>query len=153
MSPIDSRTLVAFVTGAGLMLAGGLAGAAVAGQAQPSEAPSPAKVQAIASSAPAAPLLITSACANKKTGVVTVKAKKHKKCTKAEKAVRFATPAKSVLGSDGSLTLTKGMRITSANGQYVLVVNDLGVGLQGPGGTVLVDAFRVTSKQSRRETP
>jgi hypothetical protein len=100
----------------------------------------------------AAPPLVVAACANKKTGVVTIKAKKHKTCSKAETAIAFAASGTGpagpagpsgpsgalLLNPDGSLTLQDGARFTSANGLYQLVVTDSGVGMKGPGGEISI---------------
>jgi hypothetical protein len=149
----ETRTMVSFTAGAGVAVVCLVAGASFAQQPAARPPDPPARVASVATAAGAP--LITSACADKKTGAVTVIGKKHKKCTKAEKAIRFATPATpttSILGSDGSLTLNGKVRLTSPNGQYVLVVTDSGVGLKGPGGTLIIDPFEVKTEQAR-QTP
>jgi hypothetical protein len=150
MRVVDSRTLVGFTVGAGVAVACTVAGASFGQQPTARVVEPPAKALAAAT---AAPPVITAACADKKTGTVTVIGKKHKKCTKAEKAIRFATPAApatSILGSDGSLRLKGEVQMTSPNGLYVLVLTDSGLGLKGPGGTMTIDPFSVATAQSRK---
>jgi hypothetical protein len=154
MRIFDTRAIVGFTVGAGVAVACTVAGASFAQQpaARAPQAPAP---PAAAAAAPAPPL-ITAACADKKTGVVTIVGKKHKKCTKAEKAISFATqvsPTPSILGTDGSLTLQGKVQLTSPNGQYILVLTDNGLGLKGPGGTFTIDPFTVATKQSREAPP
>ena len=150
MRIVETRTLVAFVVGAGVAVACTVAGASFANQPAERAAAPPGKATAV-HAAVAAPL-ITAACADKKTGAVTIKGKKHKKCTGKEKAIRFATqvtPTGSILQSDGSLQLAKGAKLTSPNGLYTFVVTDEGVGLKGPGGTMTITPFAASVNTKR----
>jgi hypothetical protein len=157
MRIFDTRTLVGFGVGAAVAVLCTVAGASFAQEpAAPrtaAVAPPAASVARVASPAP----VIVAACANKKTGVVTIKAKKHKKCSKAETAIAFAAtgtgpagPAgapglsgAAILGSDGSLSLANGARFISSNGLYQLVVSDAGVGLKGPGGEISINGSTI----------
>lgn len=151
MRMFDARTIVGFTVGAGMAIACTVAGASFA---QPPTAR--AQESSVRMAAPAVAMatpLTTTACADKKTGAVTIVGKKHKKCTKAEKSIRFATqvtPTPSILGSDGSLKLAGKVQLTSPNGEYVLVLTDNGLGLKGPGGTIAIDPYAVVTEQTRK---
>jgi hypothetical protein len=158
MRILDNRALVGFGVGAGVAVLCTVAGASFAQQPSPAAAPEAASpvLPAVAAKASAPPLIVA-ACANKKTGVVTIKAKKHKTCTKAETAIAFAASGTGptgppgpagpsgalLLNADGSLTLQDGARFTSANGLYQLVVTDAGVGLKGPGGEISINGSTI----------
>lgn len=142
MSLLEARSVIAFTAGAGVAVACFAAGSSVAAPLPPAPEPTSASSAPVATEpvSRAAPL-VTAACADKRTGVIAIKATRHRRCTRQEKAVRFAPlPPDSVLAPDGSLTLVGNARITSTNGLYALVVSDTGVGFRGPGGQVFVDA-------------
>jgi hypothetical protein len=144
MGFVEPRTLTAFAAGGLVAAVSGTLGAAFA--AHPSEHAAGA-ARAAAASAPGLAAratttpLITKACANKKTGVVTVvgAGTQHTKCARTEKSVRFAG---SLLSSDGSL------RVTSPNKLYQIVVSNNGVGLRGPGGALTIDSFALKTFDS-----
>jgi hypothetical protein len=158
MGLIEARTVTAFVLGAGVALGGWAAGSASASEsARTAAAASAVQAAPAAPAAPAAlttavkPPLVVLACANKKTGVVTVRGAgtRHTRCLRTELPITFATPAKpfpaippSLLSKDGSL------RLKSPNGQYALVLTNTGVGLKGPGGALLIDPFGVKTFDS-----
>lgn len=159
MWTLEKRTIVAFATGVGVAVAGTMAGASFGSQPAPRAAPAPSTqaVGIVANAAPAARApLITSACANKKTGAIAIKTKAHKRCTRKEKAVRFAPvvkPTPSLLDSKGNLTLSSTVRLSSPNGRFTLVVTNDGLGLKGPGGTVIIDPFKVQTTNGAAKPP
>jgi len=164
MRIFDTRALVGFAVGAGVAVLCTVAGASFA-QQPAARAPAPPAKASAASSAAAGPL-VTAGCANKKTGAIAIIGSKHKSCTSKEKSVSFATPVPgphgpagpqgpaggggSILQPDGSLVLTGDMRITSKNGAYILVLGDDGVGLKGPGGSVAIDPFSLTTVNNEK---
>ena len=155
MRILDGRTMTGFAVGAGVAVVCTVAGASFAQQPFERAPRASAKASVVTAAAPAP--LVTAACADKKTGVITIIGSKHKSCTSKEKAVAFATSAtgpagppgpqgpsgSSILLPDGSLALTNGATFTSPNGLYQLVISDSGVGYKGPGGSVVIDGSAI----------
>ncbi len=143
-----TRTLAVLI--AGVSIAGGSwalgsasANSAAAAEAGTSSETTPVVLAAGAQTAlspqlaalKAAPV-VTKACANKKTGALSVKGAgtKNVRCSAKEKAVRFASASLSTKGT---------LRFTSSNGLYTFALTNTGVGMRGPGGSIIIDARRV----------
>lgn len=124
MALISGRTLAAAAMIGVVAGVSGVAGAAVAG-----------RTTADAGRAAKVPPLVLNACANKKSGAMSVigAGTKKKRCKRTETAVRFAP---TVLATDGSL------RLTSPDGRFKLALSNNGVGMRGPGGSWIVDNFK-----------
>lgn len=164
MPLLEPKSLVAFVAGGVVALGAWTMGvasvpgpSAAAPPLAPAVAPSPevaprevaSPVVASPDIAPRAATIpvVRRACADKRTGALFVigAGTAKKRCSSGQIRVAWPVPppptppTPSILEPDGSL------RLTSPNNQYLLVVNNDGVGIRGPGGAILID--RVSIKE------
>ena len=155
MGLFEARSLATFVAGGAVAIGAWTIGAAsVTGPSAGAPPPAAAiatPVQEVAV-VPSAVRLVRSACADKRTGQLYVigAGTNRKRCGSGQ--VRVAWPAPppptpSILEDDGSL------RLASPNGQFLLVVNDQGVGIRGPGGAILIDRTSVRQFDSAGREP
>jgi hypothetical protein len=164
MPLLEAKSVLAFVAGGAVALGAwtmGVASVSGPSAAAPPLAPAVAASPVVASPASASPAvvpaattpkLVRRACADKRTGTLFVigAGTNKKRCSRGQVRVAWPVPpppTPSLLAPDGSL------RITSPNKQYLLVINDEGVGIRGPGGAILIDRASVKQFDSAGRAP